>query len=95
MRRDEPYSFVPVNEFSESFQSFHIGRKLGDELAIPFDKSKSHPSALTTKKYGVRKDLFHACLSRESLLMKRNAFAYIFKFFLVSVTLSFTPLFVK
>ena len=93
MRRDEPYSFVPVRKFSEAFQSFHTGRKLGDELAIPFDKSRSHPAALAAKKYGRNKDLFQACLSREFLLMKRNAFAYIFKSLLVSVTLSFRPFF--
>ncbi|XP_012076649.3 pleiotropic drug resistance protein 1 [Jatropha curcas] len=78
--KDEPYSFVPANEFAEAFQSFHIGRKLGDELATPFDKSKSHPASLTTKKYGVsKKELLKACISREFLLMKRNSFAYIFK----------------
>ncbi|KAL9400281.1 hypothetical protein Peur_009242 [Populus x canadensis] len=79
--RDQPYSFVSAKEFSEAFQSFHIGRKLGDELAIPFDKSKSHPSALSTEKYGVsKKELLKACISREFLLMKRNSFVYIFKF---------------
>ena len=78
--RDQPYSFVSAKEFSEAFQSFHIGRKLGDELATPFDKSKSHPAALTTEKYGVsKKELLKACISREFLLMKRNSFVYIFK----------------
>ncbi|KAL7166187.1 hypothetical protein ACSBR2_036964 [Camellia fascicularis] len=80
-KRDEPYNFVNVNEFAEAFLSFHIGRKLGDELAIPFDKAKSHPAALTTKKYGVsKKELLKALISREYLLMKRNSFVYIFKF---------------
>ncbi|KAJ9692524.1 hypothetical protein PVL29_011532 [Vitis rotundifolia] len=79
-RKDEPYSFVTVKEFSEAFQSFHSGRKLGDELATPFDKTKSHPAALKTEKYGVRKkELLDACISREYLLMKRNSFVYIFK----------------
>ncbi|PKI43562.1 hypothetical protein CRG98_036054 [Punica granatum] len=56
------------------------GQILGDQLAIPFDKSKSHPAALTTKKYGVsQKELLKACISRELLLMKRNSFVYIFK----------------
>lgn len=88
--KDQPYVFVSVNEFADSFQSFHIGRKLGDELATPFDKSKSHPAALTTKKFGSTKELFKACLSRESLLMKRNSFAYIFKFFLLIILASTT-----
>lgn len=83
--RDEPYSFVTVTEFSEAFQSFHVGRRLGDELAIPFDKAKAHTAALTTKKYGVsKKELLKACISRELLLMKRNSFVYIFKMSQVS-----------
>ncbi|KAL9350667.1 hypothetical protein Peur_057922 [Populus x canadensis] len=69
-----------VKEFSEAFQSFHVGRRLGNELAIPFERSKSHPSVLTTEKYGVnKKELLRACFSRELLLMKRNSFVYIFK----------------
>ncbi|KAL1532447.1 transcription factor, variant 2 [Salvia divinorum] len=78
--KDEPYSYVSVKEFSEAFQSFHVGRKLGDELAVPFDKAKSHPTALTTDRYGVsKKMLLKACVDREFLLMKRNSFVYIFK----------------
>ncbi|XP_058002029.1 pleiotropic drug resistance protein 1-like isoform X6 [Hevea brasiliensis] len=78
--KDEPYSFVAVKEFAEAFQSFHVGRKLGDELAIPFDKTKAHPDSLTTKKYGIsKKELLKACISREYLLVKRNSFVYIFK----------------
>ncbi|KAF8035904.1 hypothetical protein BT93_C1814 [Corymbia citriodora subsp. variegata] len=46
--KDSPYRFVTVKEFSEAFQSFHVGQKLGDQLVIPFDKSKNHPAALTT-----------------------------------------------
>jgi len=52
----------------------------------PFDKSKCHPNALTTKKYGVnKKELLRACASREFLLMKRNSFVYIFKATQVSI----------
>jgi len=80
VRRDEPYRFVTVTQFAEAFQSFHIGRKLGQELAVPFDKTKSHPAALTTEKYGInKKELLKANFSREYLLMKRNSFVYIFK----------------
>ncbi|CAI9094462.1 OLC1v1030207C1 [Oldenlandia corymbosa var. corymbosa] len=79
-RRDEPYNFITSREFSEAFQSFHVGRRLGDELAVPFDKSKSHPAALTTKRFGAsKKELLKACTAREFLLMKRNSFVYIFK----------------
>jgi hypothetical protein len=83
--KDQPYRFVTAEEFSEAFQSFHVGIRLGDELGTEFDKSKSHPSALTTKKYGVgRWELYKALLSREYLLMKRNSFVYIFKLCQVS-----------
>ncbi|KAJ4718272.1 Pleiotropic drug resistance ABC transporter [Melia azedarach] len=85
-RREQPYRFVTVQEFADAFQSFHVGRKVADELAIPFDKKKSHPAALTTKKYGVnKKELLKASISREFLLMKRNSFVYIFK--LVQLTI--------
>jgi hypothetical protein len=84
--KDRPYRFVTAKEFSGAFQSFHVGKRLGDELSTEFDKSKSHPSALTTKKYGVgKREFFKACLSREYLLMKRNSFAYIFKIFHVGL----------
>ncbi|XP_057969768.1 pleiotropic drug resistance protein 1-like [Malania oleifera] len=79
-RRDEPYRFVTVKEFAEAFQSFHVGKAIGDEFATPFDRTKNHPAALTTTKYGVgMMELFKACLSRELLLKKRNSFIYIFK----------------
>jgi len=82
MRRDEPYRFVTAKEFAEAYQSFHVGRKLGDDLATPYDKSKSHPAALTNEKYGLnRKELLKACTDREFLLMKRNSFVYFFKLF--------------
>ncbi|XP_057454235.1 pleiotropic drug resistance protein 1-like [Lotus japonicus] len=80
LRRGEPYRFVTVTQFAEAFQAFHVGRKTGDELGIPFDKSKSHPAALTTEKFGInKKELLRANFSREYLLMKRNSFVYIFK----------------
>ncbi|XP_048234095.1 pleiotropic drug resistance protein 1-like [Ricinus communis] len=80
VQKDQPYSFITVQEFAEAFQSYDVGRKIGQELSTPFDKSKSHPAALATKKYGVDKmELFKACFSREYLLMKRNSFVYIFK----------------
>jgi len=85
IHEDEPYSFVTVNEFAKAFQCFHVGRELRDELAIQFDKTKNHPAALTTKKYGVdMKELLKANFSREYLLMKRNAFVHIFKLSQVS-----------
>ncbi|KAL5994754.1 ABC transporter G member 39 [Asimina triloba] len=78
--RDKSYRYIPVKEFADAFHFFHVGRNLGEELSVPFDKSKSHPASLTTTEYGVsKKELLRACFSREWLLMKRNSFAYIFK----------------
>ncbi|KAL5135189.1 Pleiotropic drug resistance protein 1 [Glycine soja] len=88
--KDQPYRFVTSKEFSEAHRSFHVGRSLVEELATEFDKSKSHPAALTTKKYGVGKwELFKACLSREYLLIKRHSFVYTFKLSQLSVAAFF------
>ncbi|KAJ4797884.1 ABC transporter G family member 36 [Rhynchospora pubera] len=74
------YRYVPVREFADAFRSFHIGKAIEEELAVPFDKEKSHPAALTTSRYGVsRMELFKACFDRQLLLMKRNMLIYIFK----------------
>ncbi|KAK1298161.1 Pleiotropic drug resistance protein 3 [Acorus calamus] len=82
VRHEGQYRYVPVKEFAEAFQSFHVGRRISEELATPFDKSKSHPAALTTSKYGAStKELLRALIWREYLLMKRNSFVYIFKLF--------------
>ncbi|XP_038975955.1 ABC transporter G family member 36-like isoform X2 [Phoenix dactylifera] len=79
-RPEEHYRYVPVREFAEAFQSFHVGRAIGNELSIPYDKSKSHPAALTTSQYGACKmELLKANLARELLLMKRNSFVYVFQ----------------
>jgi ABC-type multidrug transport system ATPase subunit/ABC-type multidrug transport system permease subunit len=78
--KDQPYIYVPVKEFAEAFQSFRVGLRLTEELSVPYDKSKSHPAALTTSRYGVnKKELFKACFWREWLLMRRNSFVYVFK----------------
>ncbi|XP_044473463.1 ABC transporter G family member 34-like isoform X2 [Mangifera indica] len=79
-RKNQPYSFVSVSDFVEGFKSFHLGQQIDLDLRVPFDKSKAHPAALVTEKYGIpNRDLFKACFAREWLLMKRNSFVYIFK----------------
>ncbi|KAK4428052.1 Pleiotropic drug resistance protein 1 [Sesamum alatum] len=83
---EKPYRFITVKEFAEAFKLFHVGQRLTAKLATPFDKTKSHPAALTTKEYGVSKtELLKACASRELLLMRRNSFIYIFKLFQISL----------
>ena len=93
-RSDMPYHFVPVKQFADSFHSFHIGQFVHNELLEPFDRTKSHPAALATSKFGVsRIELLKATMDREFLLMKRNSFYFIFKaaqvslYFLVIFTL--------
>ncbi|PKA67166.1 ABC transporter G family member 39 [Apostasia shenzhenica] len=79
-RENQPYHYIPVSEFSNSFKSFYVGERLAEEMKIPYDKSMAHPSALATKKYGMSGwELCKACFAREWLLMKRNSFIYIFK----------------
>ncbi|XP_030479880.1 pleiotropic drug resistance protein 1 [Cannabis sativa] len=80
-REEECYRFITVNDFVEAFQSFHVGQRMKDELLAPFDRSKNHPAALATRKYGVesKKEILKAVFCREWLLMKRNYFFYIFR----------------
>ncbi|KAM0864568.1 hypothetical protein ACQ4PT_043847 [Festuca glaucescens] len=79
-REQEQYRHVSVPEFAERFKSFHVGLQILKEMQIPFEKSKTHPAALTTKKYGISsKESLKTVMSREVLLMKRNSFIYIFK----------------
>jgi len=81
----EHYRYVSVPEFMQHFKTFHVGQKLQRELQVPYDKSKTHPAALTTTKYGLSsRESLKAVLSREWLLMKRNSFIYIFKAFELS-----------
>ncbi|XP_030543022.1 pleiotropic drug resistance protein 2-like [Rhodamnia argentea] len=79
-KKNEPCRFVSVPDFVSHFSNFHIGQKLHQELAVPFDRIKAHPAALVKEKYGLPSwELFKACFAREWLLMKRSAFLYIFK----------------
>ncbi|KAG8080343.1 hypothetical protein GUJ93_ZPchr0007g5960 [Zizania palustris] len=76
------YRYVSVLEFAQLFKTFHVGQKLQKELQVPYDKSKTHPAALTTKKYGLSsQESLKVVMSREWLLMKRNSFLFIFKAF--------------
>ncbi|GLJ08874.1 hypothetical protein SUGI_0097450 [Cryptomeria japonica] len=85
IRESQIYRYVPVKEFADAFQSYKVGVELNRELAVLYDKSKSHPAALTTKEYGLGKmELFKACFDREILLMRRSSFIYIFKIFQIT-----------
>ncbi|KAG5566573.1 hypothetical protein RHGRI_002206 [Rhododendron griersonianum] len=79
-KKNQPYRFVSVPEFARAFNSFKIGQQISEELRVPYDKSRAHPAALVTQKYGISNwELFRASFAREWLLMKRNSFIYIFK----------------
>ncbi|XP_051120010.1 pleiotropic drug resistance protein 2-like [Andrographis paniculata] len=90
-RKHEPYHYISVSDFVKHFKSYYIGQKLFSKLGVPYDRSKAHPAALVKEKYGIsNKELFEACLSREWLLMKRNAFVYIFKTVQITIMAFFT-----
>lgn len=78
--RSRPYKYVSVTEFANRFKSFHVGMNLENELSVPFDKEGCHKAALVFDKYTVPKmELLKACWDKEWLLIKRNAFVYVFK----------------
>lgn len=79
-RTDIHYRYISVTEFVNRFKAFHVGKNLGHELSIPYDKSQSHKSALAFSKYSIPKmQLLKASMDREWLLIKRTAPVYIFK----------------
>ncbi|KAK1563574.1 hypothetical protein Q3G72_029428 [Acer saccharum] len=85
-KKNQPYRYVSVSDFGQGFSSFHIGQQISSELRVPYDKSKAHPAALVTEKYGISNwELFKACFAREWLLMKRSGFVFIFK--IVQITI--------
>ncbi|KAF8398268.1 hypothetical protein HHK36_017195 [Tetracentron sinense] len=89
--KKQSYRYVPVEEFSKAFRSFHVGRDIYSALSVPYDRSNGHPAALVRKKYGLpKKELFKACFDREILLMKRSAFIYIFKAIQIAIVATVT-----
>ncbi|KAK4761107.1 hypothetical protein SAY87_006000 [Trapa incisa] len=78
--RSRPYRYISVGEFAARFKRFHVGMRLDNELSLPFDKSLGHRAALVFSRYSVPKmDLLRTCFDKEWLLIKKNAFVYIFK----------------
>ncbi|KAK9035696.1 hypothetical protein V6N11_077729 [Hibiscus sabdariffa] len=79
-RRDQPHSFVSVDNFTVAFKKFQAVQKLNEELCTPFNKCENHKAALSFNTYSLGKwELLKACMAREWLLMKRNSFVYVFK----------------
>ncbi|XP_038716809.1 LOW QUALITY PROTEIN: ABC transporter G family member 31-like [Tripterygium wilfordii] len=76
----KPYVFLPVPEIAKAFANSRFGRSLQSTLSVSYDKSKTHPSALSKEKYAVSKyELLKACFSRELLLISRHRFLYTFR----------------
>ncbi|KAL5576927.1 hypothetical protein UlMin_018626 [Ulmus minor] len=78
--KNKPYRYIPGAQFANRFKSFHVGKKLTNELLIPYNKSRSHEAALVFSKYTIPKmQLLKASIDREWLLIKRTMPIYIFK----------------
>ncbi|KAL1161231.1 hypothetical protein V6Z11_A07G119600 [Gossypium hirsutum] len=87
----EPYMFIPVSEMAIAFKNSRFGKSLESTLSEPYNKSQSHPSALSKTKYAAsRWELLNSCFAREKLLMKGQSFLYIFRTFQVAFVAFFT-----
>ncbi|XP_010262843.1 PREDICTED: ABC transporter G family member 31-like [Nelumbo nucifera] len=76
----KPYVFLSVSKITDAFRNSEFGRSVESNLSVPYDKRKSHPSALAKTKYAVPKwELFKTCFTRELLLISRHRFLYIFR----------------
>ncbi|KAI5057345.1 hypothetical protein GOP47_0027360 [Adiantum capillus-veneris] len=76
---DKSYRYISKRIF-RIVQIVSCGPGAPNEAILPFDKSKSHPAALSNQMYGISKvALFKACFWREWLLTRRNSFLYIFE----------------
>ncbi|KAL5580752.1 hypothetical protein UlMin_013194 [Ulmus minor] len=81
----KPYRYLPVSEIAKAFKNSKQGKSLYSSLSAPYDKSKNHPSALSKTKFAVSKwELYKACFARETLLISRHRFLYIFRTFQVA-----------
>lgn len=69
-----------MSEFANRFKKFHVNQQINNELTDMYDKSKNHKAALVYKKYSIpKRELLKANFAKEWLLIKRNAFIYVFK----------------
>ncbi|KAI5069896.1 hypothetical protein GOP47_0014239 [Adiantum capillus-veneris] len=78
--QSQPYEYVAVEEFAGAFKLYNADQHLQQELAVPYDKPKSHPAALSTKKYGLTKwALFECCFARELSIIAMIAMTVFFR----------------
>ncbi|XP_034687785.1 ABC transporter G family member 31 isoform X3 [Vitis riparia] len=75
-----PYVYLPVPKIAEAFKASRFGSSMQSTLSTPFNKSDSHPAALSKTRFATSKsELFRACFARELLLLSRHRFLYIFR----------------
>lgn len=62
------------------FKKFHVGANLNINLLTPYEKRRSHKVALVFMKHSTpMMDLLKANFAKEWLIIKRNAFVYMFR----------------
>lgn len=88
---DRPYQYISVAKFADCFRSSNAGKRLNEEIEVPYNKEHNHPAALATSSYGVKRlELLKANFHWQLLLMKRNSFVYVFKFIQVDMAMHLT-----
>ncbi|KAH7837500.1 hypothetical protein Vadar_014572 [Vaccinium darrowii] len=61
-KKNQPYRYISVPDFSKAFNTFHVGLQVCEDLRIPYYKSKVDPAALVTESYGISNlEPFRAC----------------------------------
>ncbi|MCO5572637.1 hypothetical protein L7F22_026395 [Adiantum nelumboides] len=77
--KEEPYHYVKAEEFSQRYTYFHVGQSIQRLMFIKFNKLRSHKESISYKDSVGKLKILQTCFSREILLMKRNAFLFVFK----------------
>ncbi|XP_073011839.1 ABC transporter G family member 45-like isoform X1 [Typha latifolia] len=74
------YRYRSIEDFAESFRSFYLGQLIEKKLHEPFDITKYNAEIKSNGIHTIsRWEVFKACFSRETLLIKRNSPVHIFK----------------
>ncbi|DBB05992.1 hypothetical protein WJX82_004698 [Trebouxia sp. C0006] len=74
------WQYVPVASFAEAFKKHKTGLKSAEGLAVPFDKTTSSKDALVHERFSLSNmQAFKAMMRRETTLIQRTVFVYIFK----------------
>ncbi|KAJ6373081.1 hypothetical protein OIU76_027422 [Salix suchowensis] len=75
-RRDQPYSFVSAKEFSEAFQSFHIGRKLGTPESLHLKRIFAHEKELVCLHFQIHTTYYLSFHNNDSISKNGDASQY-------------------